>query len=146
MKTIATWLIGLALILPLHAQQAQPSVKRHPGDVLRYRVTFDGGEIGKITSVGIRLYTPGPFPESQPGLTNGFNGPCAKSASGTNVWECSLTIPGNVIDGNYTLDQVNIAADPFSKQYAGNFDVPVVPIENPKNFNPPKKVTVTPQP
>jgi hypothetical protein len=147
MKPIGTLLIGAAIAaLPLYAQQAQPSVKRHQQEIVHYQVRLEGGDISKITTVNIVFNTQKAVAPDQSGFTNSFGGQCIKSSGAPNVWDCSATIPNNIADGDYRLIEVDIGAGPFSKPYSEEFHVPLIPIENTQTFTPPSKVTVKEQP
>jgi len=127
------------------AQQVQPSVKRHPGDVIHYKVAVEGGDIDKITDVTLNFWSGTAISENQQGLSNGFPGSCNKTAV-PNVFDCSVTIPNTVSNGDYTITWVAIGSGPnLGKRYDGDYHIPLVPIENPKTFNFPSKVTVTEQ-
>jgi hypothetical protein len=142
MKKLGMWLIAVTLgALPIYAQ----SPKRHQQDIVHYQVSLEGGEISKVTGVGISFNSPSPAPPNQSGFTNGFGGPCAKSPA-PNVWDCSVTIPSNIADGDYRLVEVDVTSGPFNKGYNGDFHVPLISIENTQTFTFPSKVTVKEQP
>ena len=144
--TLCLLVVGIMLVIPVQGQQPpQSSVRRHPGDVIRYAVTFEGGDIDKLTDVGVHLSSPGPVPPNQMGFTTQFGGPCHKSPE-PKLWTCDVRIPDVVADGDYRFYEVDISAGPFSKSYPGDFHVPIVLVQNPRTFNPPTKVTVTEQP
>jgi hypothetical protein len=146
MKPIGFAIAICALAVAAYGQQAQPSVKRHPGDVLHYQVKFEGGELAKVTVVNLNFRTSDPIPADQQGLTNGFGGPCVKSVA-VGVWDCSVTIPDRVWNGNYRVNGVGVGAGTsLGKYYEEDLHVPLVPIENSAMFIPPTKVTVTPKP
>jgi hypothetical protein len=143
-KTLKTILLA-GTLLGLGIAQAQ-SVKRHPGDVLHYRVTVEGGDIDKITSVALNFWSGTPIPQNQQGFSNGFPGDCTRSSAIPNVFDCSVTIPDTVSDGDYTITWVAIGSGPrLNRRYEVDFHIALVPIENPKTFNFPTKVTVTEQ-
>jgi hypothetical protein len=152
MKTIGVLLAVFALgSLPLYGQQVQPSVKRHPGEHVHYRVTLADGDIEKVSGVSIVLTRSStqPAPLNQPNAQTQFGGDCKKS-SDPKVWDCDAEIKQTVTDGDYELFQVWVVHQGrdnvnFGKSY-GDFHLPVVPIQNPNTFTPPSKVTVTPQP
>lgn len=146
-KTTILAIAVLALTVAAYGQQPQQtSVKRHPGDVLHYQVKLEGGELAKVTGVRINLRTSDPIPADQQGLTNGFGGNCTKSAA-VQVWDCSVTIPDRVWNGNYRVNGVGVGTGTsLGKSYDEDFHVTLVPIENSANFIPPTKVTVTEKP
>jgi hypothetical protein len=144
MKTEALCLFGAVLIFsPLYAQQ--PSLKRHPGEHLHYRVTLKDGDIDKVTSVNVHLQTNAPVPPDKPGGQRQFGGSCQKT-NDPKIWDCDIVIAAFVIDGDYQIFQVNIGSPDFGASISEDFHVPLVPVTNPKTFNPPSKVTVTEQP
>jgi hypothetical protein len=151
MKIIGTLVMLMLATLPVYSQQAQPSVKRHPGQHLHYDITLADGDIEKVSTVSIaltRASTP-PVPANQPNAVSQIGGDCAKS-SDPKVWNCDVEIKQNVADGDYELFQVWVTHQGpknvnFGKSY-GDFHLPVVSIQNPETFTPPSRVTVTPQP
>jgi hypothetical protein len=146
MKITGTLLIGAILtVCPLFAQQAQPSIKRHPGDHLHYSVILADGDIGKITAVSVVLRTSAPDRSSQPGAGGQFGGQCQKSTD-PKIWTCDVVIPDGTRDGDYQLYRVNMGTREFGTNHDEDFHVPLVPIQNPNTFTPPSKVTVTEQP
>ena len=145
MKQVLRTILLAGTLLGLGITQAQ-SVKRHPGDVIKYKVSVEGGDIDKITSVTLSFWSGTPIPQNQQGLTNGFTGTCTTPSVAPHVFDCSVTIPDNVSNGDYTINVISIGAGPnLGKRYDGDFHVPLVPIENPKAVNFPNKVTVTEQ-
>lgn len=147
MRTILKTVLVAEILLSLgiaNAQQAQPSVKRHPGQHLHYNVKLADGDISKVTGVSVHLKTNATPTPDQAGTTQ-FGGNCQKSAD-PKIWICDVVIPSGVIDGNYQLFQVSAGTPDFGKAYTEDFHVPIVPIQNPNTFTPPSKVTVTEQP
>ena len=144
MKTAKALLIGAVVVLPLCGAQVVPSVKRHPGDHLHYKVTIGDGDISKITGVQVHLKTDAtPRPDQQGGKQ--FGGNCQQTPD-PKVWTCDVEIPPDIIDGDYRLFQVNTGTHEFGAAIAQEFPVPVVPIQNPNTFTPPSKVNVVQQP
>jgi hypothetical protein len=144
MKTVGNLLVVIALtVLPLYGQH----VTRHPGDILHYKVTAEGGDTSGITNIALNFWSGTTIPPNQQGLSNGFQGSCNKSSTAPNVFDCSVTIPNTVSNGDYTITWVSIGAGPnLGKRYDGDYHIPLVPIENRAAFNFPSKVTVTEQP
>jgi len=145
-KFICPVAVAIVLTTSLHGQQPQQSsVTRHPGDVLHYQLTFQGIDVGKIRSASIRLRSAAPIPPNQSGFTNGFGGGCTKSAT-ADTFDCAVTIPPNIADGDYRVITVSVNATPAGGyDYNQEFSVPGVPIQNPGTFTPPK-LTVTEKP
>jgi hypothetical protein len=144
MRTLKTILLA-GTLAGLGIAQAQ-SVKRHPGDVLHYKVGLEGGDIAGITSARLNFWTGTQNPQNQQGFTNGFSGACTKSSTVSPVLDCSATIPDNVWNGDYTITWVELTSNSgFTKRYNEDFHVPIVPIENPKSVNFPTKITVIEQ-
>lgn len=144
MKTVGILVVGIALTaLPLYGQQ--PSVKRHPGEHLRYNVTLSDGDIGKVSGVQVHLKTSATAPPNQPGAGTQFGTQCQKSSE-PKVWNCDVEIPKGIVSGDYELFQVGVGTPEFGTSYTQDFHVPIVPIQNSDTFTPPSKVTVTPQP
>jgi hypothetical protein len=141
---LRTLLTGMALaVFPLYGQQ--PSVKRHQGEHLHYKVTFQDGDIGKIVAVNVSLRSSTAAPPTQPNAQTQFGAQCQKSTD-PKVWDCDVQIPQGIADGDYQLFTVGVGTSEFGKNYSEDFHVPIVPIQNSNTFTPPSKVTVTPQP
>jgi hypothetical protein len=143
MKTAAMLLIVITVVaFPLYGQH----VTRHPGDILHYKVSVEGGDIDKITNVTINFWSGTPISPNQQGLTNGFQGPCTKTEN-PKIFDCAVAIPDRTSNGDYTITWVSIGAGQnFGRRYDGDYHIPLVPIENSKTFNFPSKVTITEQP
>jgi hypothetical protein len=62
------------------------------------------------------------------------------------MWNCDISIPTGVANGDYQLFRVGLGTPDFGKSYEEDFHLPIVPVENPNTFSPPSKVTVTEQP
>jgi len=144
MRTVASFLCGAVLVLPLYGQQ--PAVKRKPGDHVHYNVSLADGDVSKVTRVSMVLATNAPEAPNQLGSQGQFGADCQKTKDDPKVWFCDGLIPPNIRPGDYRVLNVVVATDDFGKGYHEDFHVPLVPIENPNTFTPPTKVTVTPQP
>jgi hypothetical protein len=130
--------IGLAM-----AQDAKP-LARHPGDVIKYEIKFDGPNADKITNVNGSLGINAAVPKYQSGFTGGISG--ASRSIAPKTFELSFTIPNNIADGDYILSFSATANEGSSEYTNGNeFTVPPVHIENARKFTPPA-VSVNPLP
>jgi hypothetical protein len=128
----------------LHAQVAAP-LARHPGDVVKYEIKFDGPNADRIKTVYARMNMGQP-PKDQAGFTSQFNTPGQVQPSSPKTFLIEMKVPDNAANGEYTLF-VTATADEGSANYqeGQEFNVPPVHIENPKKFVPPS-VKVTPLP
>jgi hypothetical protein len=144
-RVLKLLICGLLTFAIAQAQQAMP-LARHPGDVIKYEIKFDGPNADRIKTVNAGLGIRGPIPKDQAGFSGGFgtNGPVGPSSPAT--FKVELTVPPNIATGDYYLG-VNAHADEGSAGYSDgqDFNLPPVHIENPKMFTPPG-IKVTPLP
>jgi hypothetical protein len=117
------------------AQEAHP-LPRHPGDVIKFEIKFDGPNAGKINSVSGSLGLRSAVPKDQAGFRPGFaaNG----SPLAPDTFRVELTVPDNAATGDYYFN-FNASAVEGSANYSDGqeFNIPPVRIENPKTFTPP---------
>ncbi len=145
MKAVGYSVLVLLLMLTtsFYGQQPQqPSVKRHPGDVLHYQVKFEGGDVAKLAGASVHLRTQDSPPANQQSFDSSFSGSCGAPVS-PGVFQCSVTIPDSVRNGSYQLFEVDTGTRIAGTSYQQDFGVPAIPIENPNTFTKPSKVTVT---
>jgi hypothetical protein len=139
--------IALAILSTLSLSQAQGAhaLPRHPGDVIKFEIKFDGPNADRIKTVNAGLGMRVGPPKDQAGFTNGFGGR-SNSPSSPNTFVVEMTVPDNIATGDYFLN-VGANATEGSANYSDGqeFNVPAVHIENPKTFMPPG-VKVTPLP
>ena len=146
MKSLGILLAAITMGFGIaNAQQSQPSVKRHPGEHLHYRVSIADGDVGKITGVSVALQSRTSPPANQPNAQTSLGGQCKQSAD-PKEWDCDVVIPTGIADGDYRLYRVNVGTPSFGTSIDEEFHLPVVPVENPNTFKVPTKITVTPQP
>jgi hypothetical protein len=148
MVSFKTLSIVIAAFLTLSIAQAQDAhpLPRHPGDIIKYEIRFDGLNADKIKNVNAGLSIRGPIPKDQAGFTGGFgtNGSVGPSSPAT--FKIELTVPPNIATGDYYLNFSAVATEGGANYSDGQeFSVPAVHIENPKTFTPPG-VKVTPLP
>jgi hypothetical protein len=144
--TAVLWLT-ITTILSLGLSQAQEAapLARHPGDVIKYRLVFDGPNADKITHVTAAMGVRGPTPKDQAGFDNVFAASNVLPAS-PKTFELEIKVPLSIATGDYHLSFTAFATEGFGNYADGQeFHTPPIHIENPKNFTPPA-VTVTPQP
>jgi hypothetical protein len=138
----------VAALLSLSFLQAQEAkvLARHPGDVIKYQVKFEGPNAERIKNVTASLNLRSAAPKDQAGFNSGFGtrGPVPPSSPKTFTVE--MTVPENTATGDYYLFVV-ARADEGSAEYQDGqgFTTPVIHIDNPKKFSPPE-ITVTPLP
>jgi hypothetical protein len=140
--------ISTAALLSFAAMQAQEAahpLPRHPGDVIKYRVVFDGPNADRIkylnTSIGLRTGAP----KDQAGFSGGVS-ELNVAPSSPQTFDLKFTIPENAADGEYYLNFSAFADEGYGNYSDGQeFNVPPVHVENPKKFTPPAvKVTSLP--
>ena len=141
LKVLVTCLLSLSV---MQAQQAQP-LARHPGDVIKYEIKFDGPNADRIKSVNAGLGLRTQIPKDQAGFAGGISENNIQP-SAPKTFELSFKVPENIADGDYYLNFSALAAEGFGNYSDGQeFNVPAVRIENPKKFTPPA-VSVKPLP
>jgi hypothetical protein len=136
LKLLIVGLLSLALV---RAQEAKP-LARHPGNVIKYQIKFDGPNADKINHVHGWLSSRVPVPKEQAGFINGFG--VDGHMSSPKTFDLELKVPENIANGDYSLN-FSASADEGSGNYTDGqeFNVPSIRIENPKTFVPPS-VTV----
>lgn len=137
-----------AVLLALSFSQAQDAhpLPRHPGDVIKFEVKFDGPNADKIKTVNVLLRLRAAVPQDHDGFSAGFGGDSVQS-SAPNTFRPEIKIPDNAASGDYFLD-VNAAADgsagSASYRDGAQFHLNPIHIENTRTFVPPH-ITVTEQ-
>jgi hypothetical protein len=138
---VFTLLLALGFSL---AQEARP-LARHPGDVIKYEIKFDGPNAEKIKAISASLSIRGPVQKDQSGFGGGF-GTNSGAPVSPDTFHVDLTVPDNIATGDYYLNVGANAAEGSANYRDGQeFEVPAVHIENPKKFTPPA-ITVKPLP
>jgi hypothetical protein len=145
MRTILKIVLVAATLLSLgNAQEAHP-LPRHPGDVIKYRIVFDGPNADKIKTVTAQMVT-NSIPKDQAGFTNGFGTDRQFTPSSPKTFDIEMTIPKNIATGDYRLQRIDARADEGSAMYADqDYSVPIIHVENPRTFTPPT-IKVAPLP
>jgi hypothetical protein len=132
--------VALIVLLACNLSQAQGAkeLARHPGDVVKFEIKFDGPNADKIKAVTANLSMRVGSPKDQAGFTNGFGTQRQVSPSSPNTFLVEMTVPDNAATGDYFLS-VGVTATEGSANYQDGqeFTVPPVPIENPRKFTPP---------
>jgi hypothetical protein len=129
----------------LQGQEAQP-LARHPGDVIKYEIKFNGRNADKIQQVTAGMSLRIGAPKDQAGFnqnfgTNGWIGP-----SSPTTFKIEMTVPANAATGDYYLSITGRADEGAANYQDGQeFNTPPIHIENPKTFTPPG-VKVAPLP
>jgi hypothetical protein len=137
-------IIGLLSSAFVQAQETPKPLPRHPGDVVKYEITFSGPNAGKIKMLFARMNTQ-TIPKDQVGFTGQFNTPGQVQVSSPTI-VVEMKIPDNIATGEYRLS-LSATASEGSADYADgqDFNVPAVRVENPRTFTPPA-ITVKPLP
>jgi hypothetical protein len=128
--------VGLVSFAFGQSQEAEP-LAWHPGEVIKFRITFDGPDADKITRVNGGLNLDGPVPKDQGGFDHGI-GASTKAPSSPRTFDLELKVSDNIATGEYTLHFAGIAAEGYGEYANGrDFTIPPIHIENPKKFVPP---------
>lgn len=127
----------------LQAQEAK-LLPKHPGDVIKYEIKFDGPNADRIKTVYARMNTR-QVPPDQAGFTGQFDTRGPVPSSSPKAFIVEMKIPDNAATGDYRLS-LNATADEGSADYADGqeFDIPAIRVENPRKFTPPS-ITVKEQ-
>jgi hypothetical protein len=137
----------LGLLSSALVQAQEPKVlPRHPGDVIKYEIKFDGPNADRIKTVYARMNTGQNPPKDQAGFSNQFSTLGQVQASSPRTFAVEMKIPDNVATGEYRL-YISATAAEGGADYADGqeFDVPAVHVENPRTFTPPS-IKVAPLP
>ena len=132
--------IALAICLSLGLSQAQDAkpLARHPGDVIKYEIKFDGPNADKIKTVFARMNATGLVPKDQSGFATQFNPPGDVPASSPKTFIVEMKIPDNAATGEYRLHVTATAEEGRAEYESGQeFNVPTIHVENPRTFTPP---------
>ena len=131
-------IIGLLSSAFVRAQETPKPLPRHPGDVVKYEIKFDGSNAEKIKTVSTRMYLDGTIQKDQSGFTPQFNTPGQVQPIAPTTFIVEMKVPPDIATGEYRL-YVNAYATEGSVQYSDMQDsnVPAIRIENPAMFTPP---------
>ncbi len=137
----------LAAFLACSLSQAQEAkvLPKHPGDVIKYEIRFDGPNADRIKTVTAQMIT-NSIPKDQSGFTNGFGTAHLFNPSSPKTFDIEMTIPNNIATGDYRLSRIDARADEGSAVYSDqDYSVPIIHVENPRTFTPPS-IIVKPLP
>jgi hypothetical protein len=139
---LAGILMGLGIA---QAQQLQEQPK-HPGDVLKFEVKFEGPDADKIKYVSLNLgLAAGSSLEKQVGFNQGLSG-ASRIQVAPRTFHIEVIVTDDIASGDYTLSQLNAGAEVGGENYPQrDFQGYRVHIENPRTFIPPK-VSIKPLP
>lgn len=133
--------VGLGIV---QAQDAKP-LPRHPGELIKYQIKFDGPNADRIKTVNANLSLRIQGPKDQAGFNGGMQTNGIPPSTPRN-FELTFKVPENAANGDYFLSFSALADEGYGNYTDGQeFNVPPVRVENPKKFTPPE-VTVTPLP
>jgi hypothetical protein len=149
MNTRLVLRVAITALLSVCFLQAQEvkELSKHPGDILKFEIRFDGPDAAKVKIVRILLARQTDPPPNQVGFnTTPQGGDFYPSATG--VFQTEIKIPSGVPSGDYSL-QVTATSEngTGSATYdAGkDFQLHRFHIDNPATFAPPQiKVTEKP--
>jgi hypothetical protein len=144
LKTVLT--AGILLSLGIASAQEAKTLPRHPGDVIKYEIKFDGPNADKMKSLLASMGLTTSVPKDQSGFASSFGTTGWISPSSPATFKVEMTVPPDIATGDYSLS-LTARADEGRANYANgqDFTVPPIHIENPKKFTPPG-VKVTPLP
>jgi hypothetical protein len=135
-------IVGLLSFALAQAQEAKP-LARHPGDVIKYEIKFDGPNAKKVIRVAASLSLQTPAQKDQAGFLGTIGG-VNTSPSSPKTFDVEITVPEKAATGDYSLTFTGYSDEGYGNYTNGQeFHVPLVHIENPKTFMPPS-VTVKP--
>jgi hypothetical protein len=118
------------------AQEAHP-LPRHPGDIIKFEIKFDGLNAGRIKSLNAGLSLRAPVAKDQAGFRTGF-GAGAGSPSSPDTFRLEFTVPDNAATGDYYLNFSAIATEGSGDYSDGQeFNLSPIRVENSKTFTPP---------
>lgn len=143
MKRIFKTIVLAGTLLGLGIAQAQQvtELAKHPGDVLKFSLTFSGPDADKVQKVvaSIARTGPNPQPANQSGFPTGADSGWVTNQTSTRTSVVEIKIPTNIMSGSYRL-QIDTSATIGGAEYlAGkDFPLPEIHIENPNTFTPPK--------
>jgi len=132
-QTLKFLLIFLLSAVFVQAQEVQ-QLPKHPGDVIKFSIKFDGVDANKITAVYPRLWTNSQPQVEQAGFVNAFNSSDFRLISPGN-FEIQLTIPENAVSGEYVLN-MDVRAGTLQLSYSDGQQYHMRPIrvENERKF------------
>jgi hypothetical protein len=130
-------IVGLLISALVQAQEAAP-LARHPGDVIKYEIKFDGPNAEKLKTVQASMSTGQEPSKDQVGFSNNFGTEHPFQPISPKTFVIEMTIPSNAATGDYRL-YVSAIADEGRANYRNgpDFNVPPIHVENPKTFTPP---------
>jgi uncharacterized membrane protein len=139
-------LVILSTLSLVQAQEAKP-LPRHPGDVIKYRITFDGPNADKIKMVYARMNITAQIPKDQAGFTSQFNTAGQIQPSSPKTFDIEMKIPDNTATGEWRLHFTATATEGSAEYEDGQeFNVPNVQVDNPRTFTPPAVKVAPPLP
>ena len=104
MKSVFSLTLVVLLALSLSQAQEAKELARHPGDVLKFEVKFDGPDAAKVTSLEIYLSCSSAQPgANQAGFVNNFGGTKTFQAVSPRTFQPEIVIPKDILPGDYSL-------------------------------------------
>jgi hypothetical protein len=136
-KATLCFIVGVLLSLSTMQAQEAKVLPRHPGDVIKFEIKFDGPNADKIKSVDAGLGIKGPIPKDQSGFRGGTGANSGPPVS-ADAFRVEIKIPDNIATGDYVLGiGANAAEGSAGYQDGQDFHVAPFRIENPRTFVPP---------
>lgn len=134
-KLLATIVVSLNV---LHAQELSEQ-PRHPGQVIKFEIKFEGADADKVKQVYIGLTLLGSVQPNQEGFKPNFNAGKWFTTTVPKVFQAEITIPEDVASGEYKLN-IQGQAEAGNAQYASgeSFKLTPIRIANPRTFTKPE--------
>ena len=132
-------LVPLVLLSLSFLQAQEKQQPKHPGDVIKFEITFDGKNANKIRTVDAVLGLRAGRPKDQADFADGFGTQHPFSPSSPNTFYVEMTVPSKAATGAYYLNVFASTATGDAYYSEGwQFDIPPVYIENPKESSRPR--------
>jgi hypothetical protein len=143
-KALCISLVAAAL-LSLNCTHAQELKEQplHPGDILRFEITFSGPDADKIKQASLNLGLKGSVNADQAGFADGLG--AQGQLVSPHIFHVEIKIPENIATGDYVLGRVDASADVGRVAYTTGFSAHLYHVENPRTFTAPT-VNVKPLP
>ena len=137
LKTIL--LAGTLLVLGIAQAQQVAELAKHPGDVLKFNITFSGPDAVKVKQVGVVIRLNGGISPNQVGFQPVQQTQYVQKTS-TGVFMTEIKIDDTLASGEYHLEVIAAPDITGSTTYVAGreFQLHTFHIDNPRTFSPPK--------
>jgi hypothetical protein len=110
-----TLIAGTLLSLGIAQAQQAAELAKHPGEVIKLEVKFDGPDGAKIITIYANLSTQTERPPDQAGFMNNFPGEFKLISPG--LFEGDFKIPDTALSGDYKLQSMDVRAPGIQLTY-----------------------------